>query len=202
MKTSRSIQAVAILACLIFGSSSRAIAHGDEDHGAPAVAADPASSMLAIEGRGASFEGVLKFEPFLPGEQTEPTLFLLLLETNKPITGAEVKATLSEGTGSTDIMFAARKGGPAGAYTATTTIPDAKPRSWLFEVTSGDNYDLIGLSGFQARLEAVAEQGAAAHSTTHAEISPQVFAWTFAAAILLAGAAFLIGRQSARKVPA
>jgi len=176
--------------------------HDGEDHGAVAAPVGaPGDAFVAVDGRGESFEGVLKFKPFDKGEKVDLVFYLLSLENNRAVAEAKVSATLSEGASSTEVAFVPKQGGPLGAYTATVTVADDKTRSWLFDVTAGDTSDLIAVGGFQAE-EAVEEPHAVDGGLGQPAMSPAAFSATLGAAILLAGASFAFGRMTARRVSA
>lgn len=176
-------------------------AHEGEDHGTPEpVVAVPGTPLVGIGGSGSLFDAVLKYRPFAKGENVDVTLYLVSSETNRPIAGAAVAASLSEGDDSTSVEFRPAEGGPAGAYAATVSPGTDEAMSWLFEVTAGDDYDLIGVTGFRASEHVQATQDAPHHD--HAPVSRSV-AVAASLGVLLAAAAFAAGRVTARKgVPA
>lgn len=176
-----------------------ALAHDGEAHGSPAPVVSAGSAQLAIGGHSTSLEGVLKYLPFEVGEKVDLTFYLLSMADNRGVGGATVKGTMSSGSTSTDVEFRAKADGPAGAYSGSVTVSEAKTMSWLFDVTVGDDSDLIALGGFEAgRPHAGASVESAQHTGT-ATIPPMAFAATFGGALVLAVAAFVFGRISVRK---
>jgi len=175
-------------------------AHEGEDHGAPGsvTVAAPGETLLAASGSGSLFEAVLKYRPFVQGETVAVTLYLVSAETNRPLTDANISATLSEGDRSTAVTFAPKAGGPVGAHSATVTAATATPMSWLFDVTAGAESDLIGVTGFQA-------SSLQSDPAPHKKTSP-LREWTMLppltvlipVAALLLVAAFAAGRLTAR----
>ncbi len=194
------MRGVALLLALSAALPLPSSAHEGEDHEAPepvAVAA-PGATLLAVSGAGTLFEAVLKYRPFARGEAVAVTLYLVSAETNRPIVDATVGATLSEGDRSSAVAFAPKPGGPAGAYNATVTAETAAPMSWLFDVTAGDESDLIGVTGFQAGLpEAVAPPGGAARHADRPAFFPPA-PWVAVGTLSLV-IAFMAGRATARK---
>lgn len=175
--------------------------HQGEDHGAPEpVVTSPAAgeSLLAVSGSGALFDAILKYRPFAQGETAAVTLYLVSGETNRPVAEATVSASLSEGLRSLTVAFTPRSGGPVGAYSASITPTTDAPMSWLFEVTAEDGFDLIGVTGFQARLLQADPAGGAA-SPQADWMGPSRRAGLAAAGVLLLAAAFAAGRMGARK---
>ena len=176
------------------------LAHEGEDHGAsgPVEVAIPGETLLAMSGGGALFEAVLKHRPFASGDPVAVTFYLVSLETNRPVADATVSANLSEGDRSTSVAFAPKPGGPVGAYSATVTPTTAAPMSWLFDVTTGGETDLIGLTGFQASPPtsnpAVGDPSLRRDGT--ASLRPAALA---AIGVPLLIAAFVVGRMTARK---
>jgi hypothetical protein len=201
----RSRRTTLLLAALLlaFGAALPflAPAHEGENHGTPepvTVAAPGETLLAASSGSGSLFEAVLKYRPFAPGESVDVTLYLVSAETNRPIAGATLSASLSEGDRSTNVAFAPRAGGPVGAYRATLTPATAAPMSWLFDVTAGGDSDLIGVTGFRASL--LQADPALNKTTPHREgaaLPPLAVLMPVGALLLVA--AFAAGRATARK---
>jgi hypothetical protein len=187
---------------LAFGAalSFPVLAHEGEDHGTPGPvgASVPGETLLAVSGGGPLFEAILKYRPFAPGDTVAVTLYLVSMETNRPVAEAMVSASLSEGDRSTNVVFAPRPGGPTGAYSATLIPTTAAPMSWLFDVTANGDADLIGVTGFQASSPqsspAIGETPPQGDKTAH----PRLAALVAVGALLLV-AAFAAGRMTARK---
>ena len=175
-------------------------AHEGEDHGSPEPVAVAASgeTRMAASGAGSLFEGILKYRPFARGEAVAVTLYLVSAETNRPVVGATVGATLSEGDRSSAVAFAPKLGGPVGAYSATVTAETAAPMSWLFDVAAGEESDLIGVTGFQARApeSAASPGGAKRRGDPPSFFPPAPWVAVGALSVLIA---FAAGRASARK---
>lgn len=180
--------------------ASVAIAHEGEDHGTPEpVVAPSGSALLSASGKGTAFEGVLKYLPFAPGNQVALTFYLLSAETNRPVGDATVTASLSDGDRSISVTFSATPGGPAGVYTASVTPSSAAEMSWLFDVTTPDDSDLIAIGGFVAGwfTPTVATDVLSPHD--HDGGSPPRLAVFASLAALLAIGAFAAGRMTAQK---
>lgn len=175
-------------------------AHEGEDHGTPEpVVAAPGEALLSAAGAGAAFDAVLKYRPFEKGGQVALTLYLASSETNRPVGGASISGSLSDGENNTTIAFRAKEGGPPGAYSATATPGSDSAMSWLFDITAGSESDLIAISGFKAGANLSAPAVGATHSHAHAS-SPPPIAVLVSLGVLLATAAFVAGRATARKV--
>lgn len=191
--------AALLIACAA-ARSFPALAHEGEDHGGsgPAAVSMPGNALLATSAAGALFEAVLKYPPFAPGETVSVTLYLVSVETNRPVADATVGASLSEGDQSVTVAFAPKSGGPGGVYSAAVTPATTAPMSWLFDVTAGDDTDLIGLTGFQASPPpsnpAVGNPSLRRDGT--ASLRPAALAGVGAVLLI---AAFVAGRLTARK---
>lgn len=176
-------------------------AHEGEDHSAsqPVTVSAPGETLVAASSSGALFEAVLKYRPFVQGQSVDVTLYLVSVETNRPMAGATVSASLSEGDRSTNIAFAPQPGGPVGAYSATLTPATAAPMSWLFDVTAGGDSDLIGVTGFRAS-PLQADPALNQKTTPHREgTAPLPLTALLPVGALLLVAAFAAGRATARK---
>lgn len=192
---------IVILALFVsVGAIGRVEAHEGEDHGTPEpVVAMPGEALLAAVGEGAAFDAILKYRPFEKGEQVAITLYLASSETNRPVSDASISGSLSDGENTTTIAFRAKEGGPPGAYSATATPGSDSAMSWLFDITAGSDSDLIAISGFKAGTNLSAPTVGATHSHAHAS-SPPLIAVLVSLGVLLATAAFVAGRVTARKV--
>lgn len=191
---------VVLTSAALLASYGALDAHEGEDHGTPEpVVAMPGEALLAAVGDGAAFDAVLKYRPFEKGEQVALTLYLASSETNRPVGGASISGSLSDGEKNTTIAFRAKEGGPPGAYSATVTSGSDSAMSWLFDITAGSESDLIAISGFKAGANLSAPAVGATHSHAHAS-SPPLIAVLVSLGVLLATAAFVAGRATARKV--
>ena len=183
----------------LIASFGVADAHEGEDHGTPEpFVAAPGEAILAATGGGAAFDAVLKYKPFAKGEQVSLTLYLVSLETNRPVGDAAVSASLSEGDKSTTVAFQPKVGGPVGAYSATVTPESDATMSWLFDMTAGSDSELIAIGGFRAVDKAPGKDVGDALPRAH-ESNPPRMAILVSLGSLLAVGAFAAGRFTARK---
>ncbi|CAN5498889.1 hypothetical protein BH09SUM1_BH09SUM1_00840 [soil metagenome] len=144
------IQTAFLVLLASVGSMGRVSAHEGEDHGTPEpVVASPGQTMLSASGSGLAFDAVLKYLPFSTGDKVPLIIYLVSSETNRAIEGATVSASFSDGENSATVNFLPKGDGPSGAYSATVTSTSEQPASWLFDVSAGDDDDLIAIGGFQ-----------------------------------------------------
>jgi hypothetical protein len=176
-------------------------AHEGEDHGAPVAVSVVGSGemLLATSGGGAVFEAVLKYPPFAPGETVTVNLYLVSIDSNRPIVDATVNASLSEGDQSTAVAFSPKPGGPVGAYSATVAPKSAAPMSWLFDITAGSESDLIGVTGFQASTPLAGMAAGQATAPHQSPPLPRALALWAGVGVLMLGIAFAAGRATAPK---
>ncbi|MBI5154804.1 hypothetical protein HZA57_06165 [Candidatus Poribacteria bacterium] len=179
--------------------TTRVSAHEGEDHGAPALATSAGESRFqSVSGTGTAFEAVLKYEPFVPGSSVPLTLYVLSLDSNRPVSEASITGTLSSGDLSADVEF--KPGTSAGAYTAAAAPGGSGPWSWLFDITADGGSDLIGVSGFAADASLGTEPPGTAGAASRSNLFPfpsPVAAVAAGALLLVAG--FGIGRATAKR---
>ena len=189
-----------VISLAFLASANTALAHDGEDHGTPQPVVAPAgSALLSASGSGTSFGGVLKYSPFAKGDRVALTLYVLSTETNRPVGDATVSASLSDGDISTPVTFSPKQGGPLGVYTASVTPSSGKAMSWLFDVSTPDDSDLIAIGGFAAGGGAPSIEQEPEDSHAHAGDPPPPLAVILSFGTLLAIGAFAAGRMTARK---
>lgn len=173
-------------------------AHDGVDHGTPEpVLPSSGHTLMAATGSGSSFEGILKYKPFIKGDKVELTLYLVSMESNRPITGATVSGSLSEGDKSTAVAFQSKANGPAGAYAATAIPSSDATMSWLFDVSAGSDSELIAIGGFKSG-GAISNNTTASAMHTNSDAPPAIAVIASVGTLLVIGA-FAAGRFSARK---
>lgn len=188
-----------LILVLAVGSHSDLGAHGDEDHGGgeEPMAQATGESMRTLSGQGLAFDAVLKYPPFAPGEKVPLTLYVVSHETNRPITGATIEASLSEGDSARTIEFFPAEKGREGVYSAIAMPASNASMSWLFDISTETELDLIPMSGFKAGKDKVATQAAEGHHDDATETTPMLAILISLGALLTIGA-FAAGRLSAR----
>lgn len=185
---------------LAVSSFTGAVAHEGEDHGTPEpVVSSQGPARISAYGNGTAFDVVLKYAPFAVGETADVTLYVVSMETNRPIDGAIISANLSDGTSSTDVKFAPAAGGPIGAYSASTNVTSPNSISWLFDIETQSDTDLIAVEGFQAKPLEPTSNDAMASAHSPSATPPPVAVFASIATLLMIGA-FAAGRVLTQKV--
>lgn len=142
-------RATFIVSAMMLGFGA-APAHEGHDDAEPPMTQFPSQHLHSVSGGGLAFEAVMKYAPFEPGSAAELRMYLLSTADNRPVDGATIKGTLSEGASSQDVTFTPAVGGLPGSYTAEVTPSGGGPWSWLLDVTAGRQNDLIAVTGFTA----------------------------------------------------
>jgi len=149
------------LIALLF-TASLAMAHGGEDHAAPAAAHTVLSEDAASVGAASSrFEAVLRV-PIVPvGSETEVTLLLADFATSAPVEGATASLTLS---GPGLVQAELGSAGPPGLYHGAAALPGYGDFAGALIVTpppESGGVDLLSVTGLHiAAAEASGLQGA------------------------------------------
>jgi hypothetical protein len=119
-----------------------AFAHGGEDHGeAPPSVASTQGEVHTLAASGDVFEVVLKHSEHGDGGKTPLRVFVAELDTNAPVSGAQVELTL---TGPTSQTLAAKMDSP-GVYLTEADLPVEAEFAAVATVTRGESVDVLAL---------------------------------------------------------
>lgn len=120
-----------------------------EEQGKPAVVSlgAGATGALSVSGFGEAFDLTLIYAPFSPGEAVELNIFLANLETNRPVSNAELKLTLTGPETEVSIIPVPVADSP-GEYRAEVSVATDADYSFFVEVSTEDNFDLFSVDGF------------------------------------------------------
>lgn len=129
-----------VLLCLL---ASQVLAHGGEDHGEePRPAVGSAQGEAHVLGAtGDVFEVVLEHPRHGEGGRTPLRVFVAEVDTNAPVSGAQVELTL---TGPTLQKLTPRMGSP-GVYLAEAELPVGAEFAAAATVTRGEAMDVLAL---------------------------------------------------------
>jgi hypothetical protein len=129
-----------LLLCLL---AAPVLAHGGEEHGeAPRPAVGSAQGESHVLGAtGDVFEVVLEHPRHSAGGKTPLRVFVAEVDTNAPVSDAEVELTL---TGSTVQKLMPRMDSP-GVYQAEAELPVGAEFAAVTTVTRGDSVDVLAL---------------------------------------------------------
>ncbi|WP_437578296.1 hypothetical protein [Sorangium sp. So ce887] len=200
-RRNRGVAAAALAAALaLCAAAPRALAHGGEDHTAPAAPrAASTGTEHVVSGETARFSVVVKY-PARKAEGTLPArVYVARADSSAPVEGARVRLELKGG-----LTFAAdaAKTGAAGVY--ELALPAAAPgttANGVVSVEAGDAFDLVivGDLRFGAAPPAAAPPAAAS--------APGVPAGSLAVgagalAVLSGAIGYALGRRARRKPPA
>lgn len=117
----------------------------------PVPPAQPtASEVRVLSGLGENYEVILKYLPFTTGSEVSLTAYILDKATNEPIQGAVLSGSMSSGSESLPCIFTEASPSIAGAYQGKIRVVGDEIYSWLFEISHGDQNDLIALDGFNS----------------------------------------------------
>lgn len=133
--------------------ASAALAHGGDEHGdAPLVVASPQGELHVLGASGDVFEVVLKHPEHGEGGKTPLRVFVAELDTNAPVSGAQVELTL---TGPTMQALRPKMDSP-GVYLAEADLPVGAEFAAVATVTRGDTVDVLALGSVHLEPEAAA----------------------------------------------
>ncbi|MBN1206654.1 MAG: hypothetical protein JXB05_17355 [Myxococcaceae bacterium] len=149
------------LSCLLLWLlSAPALAHGGEDHGdARPPVASTQGELHALGATGEVFEVVLKHPAHGEGGKTPLRVFVAEVDTNAPVSGAQVELTL---TGPTTQALAPRMDSP-GVYLTEADLPVGAEFAAVITVTRGERVDVLSLGSVHLEAEEIsAARGAGA----------------------------------------
>lgn len=144
-----SVSLIAALGILFSIPPHLAGAHEGEEHAGPEVAAGvlDSSGRLSVSGSGDAFDLTILYQRFKPGESVELNIFLADLETNRPVSNAEMTLTLT-GPDTDQAISPVPVADSAGEYRAEVEISVDADYSFLVEVSTEDSFDLFSVDGF------------------------------------------------------
>lgn len=163
-----------------------ALAHGGEDHGAPAAPTGKAMTYFTSQAVSEKYELVLHYEPLEPGEAGKMLLYINEFDSNKPVSGA----TLQIGSPEDAKLTLTAKPIGAGIYELSGTFPAKKTYSLTINLNAGPGADLLLLSGIEVGKELPDRRTATATTTAAAPV--QSTAW-YLNPFVLAGGGVLLG---------
>lgn len=185
---------------VMLGLGGTAGAHEGDDHGTPApVVVAAGETLMSAYATGTAFDAVMKYKPFAKGEVVDVTVYLVASDTNRPVAGATITASLSAGADSREVVFLPKAGGPVGAYAATVTASSDAPISLLLDVTAGETADLIAVDGLAPSDPASVHEHESADGHADEDFAPPPIAVMISLGTLLLIGAFAAGRLTAGK---
>ena len=138
---------------LLWLLASSALAHGGEDHGeAPAPVASMHGEVHALGAIGDVFEVVLKHPAHGEGGKTPLRVFVAEVDTNAPVSGAQVELTLT----GPSVQALKRKMVSPGVYLAEAELPVDAEFAAVATVTRGETVDVLSLGMVHLEPEEVA----------------------------------------------
>ena len=144
----------ALLGISLFVFTEPALAHGDEDHSSPTDISPTTGDgeSVSISAFGETFDITFIYPAFSPGETIPLRIFVANLETNRPVSGAEIGLTLT-GPGTDVAIVPLPVTDSAGEYTpgeyyAEAEVADNGDYSFLIEVSTDEDFDLFSVDGF------------------------------------------------------
>lgn len=138
----------ALGALVILFSQPAGALEGEEQDEPAVVSLDAgATGPLSVSGFGEAFDLTLIYSPFSPGEAVELSIFLANLETNRPVSNAELKLTLTGPETEVSIIPVPVADSP-GEYRAEVSVATDADYSFLVEVSTDDDFDLFSVDGF------------------------------------------------------
>ena len=140
-------QALSLLMLTLLLFSTQVWAHGGEDHSDGETATLMIEGNFSISGSGEVFELVVAYDEFEKGENVALRLFVANLETNKPVSDAELKLTLSGPELDLELTPAPVEASP-GEYGIEVSIPEDADYSFLVEISTNEEFDLFSVDGF------------------------------------------------------
>lgn len=144
-----------MLTLLLFSTQVRA--HGGEDHSDGETATLTIEGNFSISGSGEVFELTVAYDEFEKGENVALRLFVANLETNKPVSDAELKLTLSGPELDLELTPAPVEASP-GEYRIEVSIPEDADYSFLVEISTNEEFDLFSVDGFMPPPQSTQEE--------------------------------------------
>lgn len=140
----------ALLGISLFVFTESALAHGDEDHSTPTDISPTTEDRgpVSISGIGETFDLTIIYPFFSPGETVYLKIYLANLETNKPISNADITLTLTGPETEVSITPVPVADSP-GEYQAETSVSDYADYSFAVEISTEDAFDLFFVEGFR-----------------------------------------------------
>lgn len=140
----------ALLGISLLVFTEPALAHGDEDHSTPTAISPTTEDRgpVSISGIGETFDLTIIYPFFSPGETVDLKVYLANLETNKPISNADITLTLTGPETDVSITPVPVADSP-GEYGAVTSVSDYADYSFAVEVSTEDAFDLFFVDGFR-----------------------------------------------------
>lgn len=145
-----SVSVFGLLGALYLMQPQPAGAQEGEKQDEPAIASSGASDTgpLSVSGFGETFDLTVIYPSFSPGETVELKIYLANLETNKPISNANITLTLT-GPETEISITPVPVADSSGEYQAEASVSDYADYSFLVEVSTEDAFDLFSVDGFR-----------------------------------------------------
>ncbi len=181
---------LALIVALGLSASRVSHAHGGEDHGEAATLVQPASGRHTASAQSAIYDIVVEYGVIDSAEKTSFDIYLSDYETNAPIAGATLQASVD---GLENVTASATAEADPGLYNISFTFPKAGNYDLLFDITSGDKSDLIDVKGIRV--------GADERSLPKTESHNLWFLISAGIIVFFVAAAFIIarGRRAAKR---
>lgn len=123
-------------------------AHGGEDHSSEqVVSSQPTQDNFSLSGFGEVYEMTVAYKAFEVGDTVALRLFVANLETNKPVSDAELSLTLTGPDVDLGFIPTPVESSP-GEYAIEVSIPQDADYSFLVEITTSEEFDLFSIDGF------------------------------------------------------
>lgn len=143
-----STQAISLLLLTLVPVSIPVWAHGGEEHSDRQTTAQITQGNFSISGFGEVYELTVVYEAFETDENVALRLFVANLETNRPVSDADLKLTLTGPELDLELTPTLVEASP-GEYGIEVSIPEDSDYSFLVEVSTLDEFDLFSIDGFR-----------------------------------------------------
>lgn len=140
-------QAFFLFTLALLSSSPQVWAHAGEDHSDGQTTQQTTQGNFSISGSGEVYELTVAYKVFEKGENVALRLFVANVETNKPVSDATLKLTLTGPQLDLELSPAPVEASP-GEYGVEVSVPEDADYSFLVEISTSEEFDLFSVDGF------------------------------------------------------